>query len=160
MQHHNSEQGMISCHCGRMFTPHPSFKMFIICCPQGGRLWARGQPGSCYTSFSPPLTTGGAEEPLSNLGNSLTSLAAWSSIDFLFPWLCLPTSLHVPLPNRSLGSWLHTHAHLHTEQYHFPDSVPCLPQTSGLMQWKWWTGLNMSVQWPPWPKEAMGQTRP
>lgn len=38
MQSHDSEQGMISCHCGRMFTRPLSFKMFIICCLQGGWL--------------------------------------------------------------------------------------------------------------------------
>lgn len=38
MQSHSSEQGVISCLCGRMFTPPLSFKMFIICCLQGGWL--------------------------------------------------------------------------------------------------------------------------
>lgn len=38
VQNHSSEQGVISCYCGWMFTTLLSFKMFIICCLQGGWL--------------------------------------------------------------------------------------------------------------------------
>lgn len=163
---HSLEQWKISCQCRRIFAPPLSFKMLIICCLQGGWLGARAQLGSCYTSFSPPLTPGGAEGPLSNLGNSLTSLATWSVIDSLFPWVCPPASLYLPESNHCLGSWFPLKQNIFfsfppPQQYHFPDPAPCLiPQTSGLVQWKLWAGLDVSGQWPPLSKEATSWARP
>ena len=84
---HSSEQWKSSCRCRRILTPPLSFKIFIICWLQEVWLGARAQLGSCYISFSPPVTTGGAEGPLPDLGNNLTRFHWWTKqVEWTVNW--------------------------------------------------------------------------